>query len=296
MKMPHLFLLFFLSLHCSPASEACQFAQSPSMPAAAVAPAPPPEQASPAIPANSKGVVYVGDFELRVMNPSGSPTAGAAGGSEAGSSNAPTPNAPTSNAPTSNASMGNAPRTRSSTAPQSGAAAGPKAGRSIWQETDLPQTRASKLVDFLSTSLLRTLEKAGYTARRLKAGEIRSEKGVLLRGVFAETDEQNHIRLALLGSGAPAAEFQLYWGVQNLARADQPLYEIANPNSPGLQPAEGKTADGRYGPVITVTSFAPVARFAMAKEPTEEQVQKIAADIVASLTTLLSANPAVMAE
>jgi len=286
MKMPHLLLLFFLSLHCPPGTEARQFAQSPSAASSGLPPAPPGEQAAPAIPANSKGVVCVGDFELRVMNPSGSPTAGAAGGSEAGSPNAPTTVAPTTNAP----------RTRSSTAPQTVSAAGSRAGRSIWQETDLPQTRASKLVDFLSTSLLRTLEKAGYTARHLKAGEAQGEKGVLLRGVFAETDEQNHIRLALLGSGAPAAEFQLYWGVQNLARADQPLYEIANPNSPGLQPAEGKTADGRYGPVITVTSFAPVARFAMAKEPTEEQVQKIAADIVASLTTLLSANPAVMAE
>jgi hypothetical protein len=215
------------------------------------------------------------------MNASGSLTAGAPGGSDAGASNAP---------------ASNAPRSPSSTTPQSGTPARSKARRSVWQETDLLQVRASKLVDLLSMSLLRELEKAGYTARRAKAGEARGEKGVLLRGVFTETDEQNHIRLALLGSGAPAREFQLYWGVQNLARADQPLYEVANPDSPGLEPPEGKAPDGRYGPVITVTSFAPVGRIAIDKEPTEEQVQKIAVDIVASLTALLDANPAVMAE
>src|SRR5579863_1238015 len=274
MKTTHLVVLILVSLCCAPASEARQFAQSSSPAPSASSPALPGEQAAPAIPANSKGVVYLGDFELHVMNRSGSPTASAAGGSEAGASSVP---------------ASNAPRSPSSTTPQSGTPAGSKTRRPVWQETDLPQVRANKLVDFLSMNLLRELEKAGYTARRSKAGEARGEKGVLLRGVFAETDAQNHIRLALLGSGAPGRELQLYWGVQNLARADQPLYEVANPDSPGLQPADGKAPDGRYGPVITVTSFAPVARVAIDKEPTEEQVQKIAGDIVASLTTLLRA-------
>jgi hypothetical protein len=279
MKTTHLVVLILVSLYGSPASEARQFAQSSSASPSASSPAIPQEQAAPAIPADSKGIVYVRDFELHVMNASGSVTA--AGGSEAGSSNAP---------------ASNAPRAPSSATPQSGRPAGSKTRRPVWQETDLPQVRASKLIDFLSMSLLRELEKAGYTARRAKAGEARGEKGVLLRGVFTETDAQNHIRLALLGSGATAREFQLYWGVQNLARADQPLYEVANPDSPGLEPPEGKAPDGRYGPVITVTSFAPVGRIAIDKEPTEEQVQKIAVDIVGSLRALLDANPAVMAE
>ena len=281
MQTTHFVVLILVILCCSRSSEARQFAQLSSASSSGSSPALFQEQAAPAAPVDSKGVVYVRDFELHVMNASGSPTAGASAGSEAGASNAP---------------ASNAPRSPSSTTPQSGTPAGSKKRRPVWQETDLPQVRASKLVDFLSMSLLREMEKAGYTARRAKAGEARGEKGVLLRGVFTETDEQNHIRLALLGSGAPAREFQLYWGVQNLARDNQPLYEVANPDSPGLQPAEGKAPDGRYGPVITVTSFAPVAKVAIDKEPTEEQVQRIAMDIVASLTALLDANPAVMAE
>jgi hypothetical protein len=277
MKTRHLVLLVFLSLNCSPASEARHSGRSPSAPPSAVLSVPPQEQVTAAPSANSKGVVYVSDFELHVINAIGSTSTGAPVISEAGSSNVP---------------ASDASRSQSRTTPQSGAAAGSKAGRSIWQETDLPQTRASKLVDFMSMSLLRALERAGYTARRSKAGEAPLERGVLLRGVFAESDEQNHIRLALFGSGSPASQFQLYLGVQNLARADQPLYEIANPNSPGLRPPEGKAPDNQYGPAITVTSYAPVAKFALDKEPTEEQVQKIATEIVASLTALLRANPA----
>jgi hypothetical protein len=292
MKTRHLALLVLLSLNCSPASEARHSGHSPSaLPSALLsvpfsAPLFAPlstiqqEQATPAPAANSKGVVYVSDFELHVINASGSTSTGAPVISEAGSSNVP---------------ASDASRSQSRTRPESGAA-GSKAGRSIWQETDLPQTRASKLVDFMSMSLLRALERAGYTARRSKAGEARPERGVLLRGVFAESDEQNHIRLALFGSGSPASQFQLYLGVQNLARADQPLYEIANPNSPGLRPPEGKAPDNQYGPAITVTSYAPVAKFVLDKEPTEEQVQKIATEIVASLMALLRANPAAGAE
>lgn len=289
MKTPHLVPLLFLSLSCFPATEARQIGHLPSaLPSVSLsAPLSGPlltlrqDPGMPEPAPDSKGVVYVSDFELQVTPASGSGSAGAPAGSEAASSNAP---------------AGDASRSPSATTPPTRAAAGAKAGRSIWLETDLPQTRANKLVGFLSVSLLRALERAGYTARRLKASEDRPESGVLLRGVFAETDEQNHIRLALLGSGSPAPQFELYLGVQNLARADQPLYEIANPDSPGLRTPEGEAPDNRYGPVITVTSYAPVAKLALDKEPTEEQVQKIAADIVASLTALLSANPAVMEE
>jgi hypothetical protein len=284
MKTPDFVLLVFLSFNCSPASAA--------RPIAHTASAPSQEQATPASPADSKGVVYVSDFELHVMKsgeplreddriPRGSGSAGGPGSSETGLSKVPSSNASGS---TSNITA------------QDRTADGSTARHRVWQETDLPQTRADKLVELMSTSLLRALERAGYTARRWKAGEARPARGVALRGVFAEADEQNHIRLALLGSGSPTTKFLVYWGVQNLASADQPLYEIANPNAPGLQPPEGKAPDNRYGPVITLTSYAPVARFEMDKEPTEEQVQRIVSNIVASLSALLSANPAAVTE
>ena len=73
----------------------------------------------------------------------------------------------------------------------------------------------------------------------------------------------------------------LYVGVSNLARPEQPLYELANPPS----------NDGRHGPVITVTSYAPVARFEMDRDPADEDLKRIASQIAAALTALLNANP-----
>jgi len=70
-------------------------------------------------------------------------------------------------------------------------------------------------------------------------------------------------------------------GVNNLAQPEQPLYELANPAS----------NDGRHGPVITVTSYAPAARFELARSPSDEEFQKISKQIAAALTALLNANP-----
>jgi hypothetical protein len=78
----------------------------------------------------------------------------------------------------------------------------------------------------------------------------------------------------------------LYVGVNNLAKDEQPLYEIASPPSP----------DARYGPVITVTSYAPAARFELAKEPTDDELKKIANQIAADLDSLLTANPLLATE
>ncbi|HET8924842.1 MAG TPA: hypothetical protein VFN26_17815 [Candidatus Acidoferrum sp.] len=78
----------------------------------------------------------------------------------------------------------------------------------------------------------------------------------------------------------------LYLGVNNLAKDEQPLYEIASPPSP----------DARYGPVITVTSYAPAARFELAKEPTDEELKKMAKQVAADLDSLLAANPLLSAE
>jgi len=72
----------------------------------------------------------------------------------------------------------------------------------------------------------------------------------------------------------------LYVGVDNLARPEQPLYELANPAS----------SDARRGPVITVTSFSPVARFEMDKNPADDDIQKITTALVADLNALLNAN------
>lgn len=139
----------------------------------------------------------------------------------------------------------------------------------------------NELVTAMAENLVSALEKAGYTVQRLRAGAALPKAGLRIRGVFAEPDEQNRIRRLLVGNGSTSPNILLYVGVNNLAQPEQPLYELANPPS----------NDGKHGPVITVTSYSPAVRFELARNPSDEELKKIAAQIAADLTGLVNANP-----
>ena len=149
------------------------------------------------------------------------------------------------------------------------------------KKKETPAEQANRLVESVSANLLSAFEKAGYTARRLRAGEPRPEKGLRIQGVFAQVDEQSRVRRALIGSGLEPARLQLFVSVSNLGSPDQKPYEIA----------EAKSADGRYGPVITVSPYAPVAKFEMDKDTGEQGLKDLGVKMVAGLTALLNANP-----
>lgn len=149
---------------------------------------------------------------------------------------------------------------------------------SLYQESDAPSEQARLLVDFFSKTLLQSLQNSKFTSAK-QSGE-RPSSGALIRGVFAEPDALNRIRRALMGNDAPGGKFFLYVGIFNLARPDAPLYDLA----PGQDP------DPRYGPLITPNNYIPMAKFEIAKDPSEEDIRKICAQIVANLTALLSKN------
>jgi Domain of unknown function (DUF4410) len=228
-------------------------------------------QGTNASPSKSK-VVYVNDFELEVVrrradknSPAGTASDTASGEPSGAASTAP-------RSPSSSTPAGSSSKTSRS----------PAIARPADSQTDSsPTDRANALVNAMSESLVRALEKAGYTVRRLRAGEAPPQTGLRVRGVFAEPDEENRIRRLLVGGDSTTPKMLLYVGVDNLARPEQPLYELAKPPS----------NDGRHGPVITVTSFSPVARFEMDKNPSDEDIKKITTDIVADLNALLNANP-----
>jgi hypothetical protein len=153
------------------------------------------------------------------------------------------------------------------------------------KKEDSPREQASKLVDFMSVTLVKELQKAGYTARRLRPGEARPAEGVGIQGVFAEPDEQNRLRRAVVGEGPGLGKMELFVGVSNLARPEQALYAAADPKS-----------ENKPGAVITVSSYAPVAKFEMEKNATEKTVKDTASTIVADLTQLLNANSAAVTQ
>lgn len=150
-----------------------------------------------------------------------------------------------------------------------------------------PQQQARILIDLLSANIVVSLQQQGYQPTRLSSA--RPSSGVLLRGVFAESDELNHIRRALLGSGSPSPRFLVIVAAQNLAKPEQAFYQIVDPKTPGISPDET-----RFGPVITVTSYAPAAKYDLSKEPTLDDIKRLASQIAAGLSALIQANPAAL--
>lgn len=149
----------------------------------------------------------------------------------------------------------------------------------IYLDTEPTTVQARRMMDAFANVLVELLHKEGYTASR-EPGNA-GPKGVQLRGVFAETDEKNRIRRAMLGGGSPNPKFILYVATFNLAHEDQPLYVPAPVQSP----------DSHYGPVIMMNGYVPMMKFEVDKNPVEEDVRKICGEIVRQLTTLLVTNP-----
>src|ERR1700694_2462476 len=221
-------------------------------------------QTTSAAPSNSP-VVYVSDFELDVFRGkperSGQPKT-----------------SPSSTFSKSSGAAPSMPRTNpsgTSSSPQS------SAGSTDATTEDSPAERAQALVNAMSESFVKTQEKAGYTVRRLRPGDARPATGLRIRGVFAEADEQNRVRRLLVGSDSVTPKMLLYVGVNNLARPEQPLYELASP--PG--------SDAKHGAVITVTAYSPAVRFELDRNAADDDFKKIASEIVADLNALLIANP-----
>jgi hypothetical protein len=227
-------------------------------------------QPRPANAAPTTVTVYVSDFDLDVSNVR-TPR------------RAPARTSPTTSAGRRSSSTSTVSKTAPS-APPSNSSSATATAESQTEET--PADRANALVTAVSESIIRALTKAGFDARRLPAGTALPKAGLRIRGVFAEADEKNRARRLLVGGEPVSPSILLFVGVNNLAQPEQPLYQLAYPPIP----------DSRHGPVITVTSYAPAARFELSRDPTEDEFKKIATQIVADLTGLLNANPLLSAQ
>ncbi len=143
---------------------------------------------------------------------------------------------------------------------------------------------AARLQAFFGDALLQALRKSGFAAAPQPG--TRPEKGVLLKGVFAEVDSQNHNCLAMVGGTALPPKYLLYVGAYNLARPDQPLYRVMTM----------ETCDAHFGPLISLNNYIPMEKYEVSKNPSEDEVRKICGQIAANLTALLGANPAAFSQ
>jgi len=147
------------------------------------------------------------------------------------------------------------------------------------REEDVPAEQAGRLVDFMAITLMVELRRSGFSVHRLRPEDSRPSDGIRISGIFAEPDPQNRLRRAVMGTFSPEGKMSLFVGITNLARPDQAIYAAAEPGGAN-----------RAGSVITVSSYAPVARFEIGKTTTEKAVRDTAAGIVADLNALLRSN------
>jgi hypothetical protein len=155
----------------------------------------------------------------------------------------------------------------------------PSVSRGQLREEDAAAAQAGRLVDFMAITLVAELKRAGYSVQRLRPEDSRPTDGIRISGIFAEPDAQNRLRRAVMGTFSPDGKMLLFVGIANLARPDQAIYAAAEPGEAN-----------RAGSVITVSSYAPVARFEIGKMTTEKVVRDTAAGVVADLNALLSSN------
>ena len=228
-------------------------------------PQPPSAAAAPAAPADGP-VVYVSDFDLDVARPKPSPKPRV------------THTSPPSKPASASRSSSGVPRTGTPPASEATPSQSAESAEASGEET--PADQANTLVKAVSENIIRALTEAGFDARRLEAHAALPKTGVRIRGVFAEADEQNRARRLLVGGEPVGPNIILYVGVNSLKSPDQPLYVLADP------PAK----DPRHGPVITVTSYAPAARYEMSRDPSGEELQKVSKQIAADLSVFVAAN------
>src|SRR6266849_206361 len=158
----------------------------------------------------------------------------------------------------------------------------PTAPQAAAKQAEEARKLASRLVDRMAANLILALGKDGYIAVHLRPGDARPDEGLRILGVFAEVDNENHWRRAVIRSGSESGKIQLLISVANLTKPDQALYEIAH--LPGNESTPGA--------VITLSPYVPLAKFDLEKDAPEEAFQKTAARIVNDVTALLNANPA----
>ena len=147
-----------------------------------------------------------------------------------------------------------------------------------------PATEATNMVSLMSETLVADLQRKGFTARRLLAGEPRPTDGLLVNGVFTELSEGNQMRRALVGFGSGKAKVKLYVMLVDPSSNPQPVYETSAQTSSGKKPG---TVVG-LNPYVSSAAF--IAKFGMTKNAPEKMVKKTASKIADQITRQLNSN------
>jgi hypothetical protein len=135
-----------------------------------------------------------------------------------------------------------------------------------------PEARARKLVNLMADTLVKDLLKGGLTSARLAPGAPLPTQGWLVRGVFAEVQEGNRLRRAVIGFGVGQTDLQVVTVIDDLAQGTpKSFYELATEARSGQTPGAGPTL--AFGP------YGAAARFVMAGQDLDQNVRQTASQI-----------------
>lgn len=139
-----------------------------------------------------------------------------------------------------------------------------------------PAVRAQRLVGLMADSIVSDLNKRGFTATRLGSGKLSPAQGWLVHGVFAEVQEGNRLRRAMIGFGSGQTELQVIAGIDDLSQGTpKPLFEV------DTRATSGKTPGG--APTLALGPYGVAARFVMAGKDLEKNVKQTATTITEQL-------------
>ncbi|MFO1512834.1 MAG: DUF4410 domain-containing protein [Verrucomicrobiota bacterium] len=136
-----------------------------------------------------------------------------------------------------------------------------------------PQDLARELVELMSTSIVKDLNQAGLTARRVATGDPLPTAGWLVRGVFTNVNQGNQLERAMVGFGKGKTDVQVLVDIAVLAQgtATNQLTEVKIAASSGKTPGSA--------PMIERHPAAVAARFVMAGNDLSKNVKQTASSI-----------------
>ncbi len=147
-----------------------------------------------------------------------------------------------------------------------------KIGNRLAGSSEDPAVRARQLVELMSESLVKELNKAGFSARRVQPGEPVPTAGWLVRGVFTEVQEGNRLRRAMVGFGQGQTDIQVITTIDDLSQGPpKRLYEISTDATSGQKPGAA--------PMLVLSPYGAPVRFVMAGKDLEKNVKETATRI-----------------
>ena len=135
---------------------------------------------------------------------------------------------------------------------------------------------ARELVDSMSAALVKDINKAGLTARRLRTCTSLPGSGWLVRGVFTSVDQGNQLTRALIGFGAGKTDLQVVVDLNDLTQGPpRPFYELNTTADSGRVPGAA--------PMIVLSPVGAAARFVIAGKDLNRSVKQTASQIAAEV-------------